>query len=312
MSIESVKYQTNFAIRILDHIFILRFMLIIPVWTVMLLGFYHSGKGLPYTWNMFWIAFAATGLSGAVFILNQIFDIESDRVNNKVYFLPKGYVKIGAAWTLYAVLNIVSLSFAFAISSTAGFLGIAILVLGAAYSTPPIMIKDRPWPGFLANAFGHGTLVYLLGYCSLGGNLKLGLLKSLPYFLSVAAVYIGTTLADIEGDKLTGKRTLAVVMGINRCIYFLTVCYFLSLIGAIIINDLPFLWAALAVCPFYIWAVFVKSLKSSMVALKLSIVTLSLASAYFYPGYFIFLVAVIVSTKIYYKKRFGIDYPSIG
>jgi 4-hydroxybenzoate polyprenyltransferase len=261
---------------------------------------------------MFWIAFAATGLSGAVFILNQIFDIESDRINKKVHFLPKGYVKIGAAWTLYAVLNIVSLSFAFAISTTAGLLGLAILALGAAYSTPPFVIKDRPWPGFLANAFGHGTLVYLLGYCSLGGDLKLGLLKSSPYFLSVAAVYIGTTLADIEGDRLTGKRTLAVAMGINRSIYFLTVCYFLSIVGAIMIKDTPFLWAALAVCPFYIWAVVVKSVRSSMIALKLSIVTLSLVSAYFYPGYFIFLLAVILLTRIYYRKRFGMDYPAIN
>ncbi len=312
MSNKSPNHNMNHLYKILDHIFVLRFMLIIPVWTILLLGFYHSGSGLPYSLRMFWIAFAATGLSGAVFILNQIFDIESDRANNKVYFLPKGYVKIGAAWMLYAVLNIVSLSIAFAISTTAGFFGLAILALGAAYSTPPFVIKDRPWPGFIANAFGHGTLVYLLGYCSLGGDLKSGLLKSLPYFLSVAAVYIGTTLADIEGDKLTGKRTLAVAMGINRSIYFLTVCYFLSLAAAIIIEDIPFLWAALAVCPFYIWAVAVKSLKSSMIALKLSIVTLSLVSAYFYPCYFIFLLAVILLTRIYYRKRFGMDYPAIN
>lgn len=287
-------------------------MLIIPVWTVLLLGYYHSGNGLSFTWDMFWIALIATGLSGAVFILNQIFDIDSDRINNKVFFLSKGYVKIGAAWTMYAVLNVVSLTMAFVISSTAGLLGIAILLLGAAYSTPPFVIKDRPWWGFLSNAFGHGTLVYLLGYCSLGGDLKTGLLKSLPYFFSVAAVYIGTTLADIEGDRLTGKRTLAVVIGFDRSVLFLTVCYFLSLAAAIIIRDTPFLWAALAVCPFYIWAGFKKSIKSSIIALKLSILTLSLMSAYFYPGYVAFLTAVILLTRIYYKKRFGIEYPAIN
>jgi 4-hydroxybenzoate polyprenyltransferase len=303
---------SGFLFKVFDHIFILRFMLIIPVWTVLLLGFYHSGSGLPFTWRMFAIAAAATGLAGAVFVFNQIFDIESDRINDKVYFLPKKYVTITAAYILYLVLNIISLVIAFMVSAIAGFLGGAILLLGAAYSAPPFVIKDRPWLGFLANATGHGTLVFLLGYCSLGGDLGTGILKSLPYFLSVAAVYIGTTLADREGDQRTGKMTLAVVMGINRSIYFLTACYFMSVAAAFIVKDVPFLWAALAVCPFYIRTFIDRGLKSSLIAIKLSIVSLSIASAYFYPSYFVFLLAVILLTRVYYKKRFGIDYPALG
>lgn len=303
--------QTNIFYKILDHIFVLRFMLIIPVWTVLLLGFYHSGNGLPFTWKMLWVALASTGLAGAVFVLNQIFDIESDRINDKVYFLPKGYVKVGAAWIIYIILNIISLSIAFFVSAIAGFVGLAILLLGALYSVPPFIIKDRPWPGFVSNAFGHGTLVYLLGYCSLGGDLNQGLVKSLPYFLSVAAVYVGTTLADIEGDKASGKRTLAVIWGINRSVYFLIACYAVSISAAIYLKDMPFLWAALAVSPFYIWLVITRNIKSAMLALKLSIVSLSLASAYFYPGYCIFLAIVIAITRIYYKNRFGINYPAL-
>jgi hypothetical protein len=141
---------SGFLFKVFDHIFILRFMLIIPVWTVLLLGFYHSGSGLPFTWRMFAIAAAATGLAGAVFVFNQIFDIESDRINDKVYFLPKKYVTITAAYILYLVLNIISLVIAFMVSAIAGFLGGAILLLGAAYSAPPFVIKDRPgwvfWP----------------------------------------------------------------------------------------------------------------------------------------------------------------------
>jgi 4-hydroxybenzoate polyprenyltransferase len=298
--------------KILDHIFVLRFMLIIPVWTVLLLGFYHSGNGLPFSGRMLWITLAATGLSGAVFILNQIFDIESDRINNKVYFLPKGYIKISKAWAMFAALNILSIIISFSVSPTVGLIGLAILILGIVYSMPPFVVKDRPWPGFLTNAFGHGMLVFLLGYCALGGKLLPGLIKSLPYFLSVAAVYIGTTLADIEGDKRTGKRTLAVIWGMNRSVYFLVGCYFVSLIAAFYIIDNPFLWAALAVAPLYIWTAIAKNIRSAFMALKISIVTLSLASAYFYPAYLIFLLALIFFTRIYYKKRFGIKYPSLG
>jgi 4-hydroxybenzoate polyprenyltransferase len=298
--------------KILDHIFVLRLMLIIPVWTVLLLGFYHSGNGLPFSGKMLWIALAATGLSGAVFILNQIFDIESDRINDKVYFLPKGYVKIGTAWVMFTALNILSILVSFLISPTVGLIGLSILILGVAYSMPPFVIKDRPWPGFLANAFGHGTLVFLLGYCALGGKLLPGLIKSLPYFLSVSAVYIGTTLADIEGDKRTGKKTLAVIWGMNRSVYFLVGCYFVSLLAAFYVMDKPFLWAALAVAPFYIWTAIAKHIRSALMALKISIVTLSLASAYYYPVYLIFLLALILFTRIYYDKRFGIKYPSLG
>jgi 4-hydroxybenzoate polyprenyltransferase len=287
-------------------------MLIIPVWTVLLLGFSNNGKHPPFTPNMMWIFLAVTGLSGAVFLLNQIFDIESDRINDKVHFLPKGYVKVRTARAMFIILNLISITISFAISVTAGLIGAAIMFLGIAYSAPPFTIKDRAWPALLGNGFGHGALVYLLGYCSLGGAFWPGLLKSSPYFFSVAAVYIGTTLADIEGDRRTGKKTLAVQWGFRNSTYFMVVCYFISLIAGFFSGDYAFLYAALAVAPLYLWLLIAHNVRIALTALKLSIVTLSLAASYYYPGYIIFLAILIFATRFYYKRRFGLNYPSLG
>jgi len=38
----------------------------------------------------------------------------------------------------------------------------------------------------------------------------------------------------------------------------------------------------------------------------------SLLAGYFYPIYLIFIVVLIVLTRLYYKKRFGMVYPKVN
>ena len=302
----------NLFYKILDHLFFLRPMLIIPVWTILLLGISHSSISAISSTSLIFVALSATGLSGAVFIMNQIFDIESDRLNNKVHFLPKGYISISTAWVMFIILNLVSIGLAFVLSVNVGLIAIVIMLLGILYSAPPIILKNRAWPAAFTNAIGHGTLVFLLGYCAAGGNLVAGLIGSAPYFFAVAAVYIGTTLPDIEGDRHTGKITLGVNLGIANAIYLAFSCYLLGLGVAALIGDGLFLIAAGSLFPFYIYSLFVKTVKFSTLTIKLSIIALSLGATYYYPIYLLFLALLVWLLRFYYKRRFGVHYPTIN
>lgn len=273
----------------------------------MILGYYRfsdtPGIVLPLV--------LGAGLASAVFLINQIYDIESDRLNEKIHFLPKGYVKVSTAWVMAILLYLLSLIIAFCLSITAGFLAVVIAILGVFYSVPPIALKNRAWPAALTNAFGHGSLIFVLGYCAAYGGIFQGFYKSLPYFFAVGTVYIGTTLPDIKGDKKTNKVTLGVVYGEKKGNLIILLCYFISLIAGFIVWDIPFLIAALVVSPFYIWAAFAGKAARTVLAIKLSIVSLSLAAAYFYPVYIVFLVVLILTMRAYYRHRFNIIYPSI-
>ncbi len=252
-----------------------------------------------------------SGLFGAVFLINQIYDIESDRINDKLHFLPKDYVKVWAAWVMIVLLNAVSLIIAFCVSFEVALASLIIIILGVLYSVPPIALKNRAWPAVLANGLGHGTLVFIIGFCAADGSFAAGLIKSIPYFMAVAAVYIGTTLPDIEGDKRTGKYTIGVRFGENKTQIIILICYLIALLTGFIVKDTPFLIASLAVSPFYFWSAYTKSVKACVLAVKMSIISLTLAASYFFPPYLVFLILLIFATRAYYRYRFDMDYPSI-
>ena len=129
--------------------------------------------------------------------------------------------------------------------------------------------------------------------------------------MAVVAVYIGTTLPDISGDKKTGKLTIGVVYGEKRAKYIILGFYLLAVLTGLLFNDTPFVIASLMAAPFYFWAVFSPRIKTVVLAVKISIITLTLVAGCFYPVYIIFLIGMIYGTRIYYKQRFDIGYPSI-
>jgi len=277
----------------------------------MILGYYRS-QPADSSWYILPVSLLlGTGIFGAVFLTNQIYDIESDRLNNKLFFLPRGIVKLSVAWLMTILLNFVSLIAAFSISFSVGLASLLVIILGILYSVPPIALKNKDWLAAFANGLGHGTLVFVIGYCAGGGSFIGGIVKSIPYFMAVAAVYIGTTLPDIEGDQETGKLTIGVVFGVQKTVYIILLYYIAAIIFGYLTNDTPFLLASLFAAPFYIWLVISKTIKAAVLAIKISILSLTFAAGYYYPGYIVFLIGLIIATRFYYKRRFNMTYPSI-
>jgi 4-hydroxybenzoate polyprenyltransferase len=89
-----------------------------------------------------------------------------------------------------------------------------LFLLGVAYSAPPLRLKDRPLAGLFANAYAFGALIPLAATREISFDSSYLPAWSLAaYFtLAVAGVHILTTLPDREGDRATGKKTVAGVM----------------------------------------------------------------------------------------------------
>jgi len=286
-------------------------MLHLPVWTIAIFG-YYGNSGQQRSWFEL-VATLTLGscIAGGVFVLNQIYDIESDRTNKKLFFLAEGIISSRTAWLFVICLNIAALIIGFALSGPVGILATLGILLGIFYSAPPVALKNRAWPAVCTNAVGHGTLIYLIGHCAAGTSWLTGLIQSLPYFFAVGAVYIGTTAPDVDGDRKTGKRTIAVAYGEKATLYFAISLYCLAVMAGLLLTDIPFLIASLAAGPFYFWAVIVGSTKRIFMAIKISVVTLSLVACYFFPPYLPFLIILIIATRAYHKWRFNLDYPAI-
>ena len=74
-----------------DYIFLMRPALMPAVWSLFLFGLCHAPGNVQTTNtpHMFLSLGLLTLVMGAGYIHNQLHDIESDRINNKLFLLPK-------------------------------------------------------------------------------------------------------------------------------------------------------------------------------------------------------------------------------
>ncbi len=298
-------------LKYLDYVFLIRPVLMPPVWTILLLGHYRSSE-ISGESNLAGLAILlVTFLVGGVYVLNQIFDIESDRLNQKLFFLAKGYISAKSAIFETVLLNLTGIVPAFLISLRLGLLFILGMVLGFVYSAPPVSFKNRPLGGLLLNALAHGNLAFLIGWSVNRPLSAESLLFSLPYMFAVAAIYLNTTVPDTEGDRQVGKITLSVKWGRQRVTILSVILVAVAITASALVRDIPFLVASSLSFPLFASAALGRQERRIALSTKLSILFLSIAAGIFYPWYFAILTIGFIGTRLYYKARFDLDYPAL-
>jgi 4-hydroxybenzoate polyprenyltransferase len=301
-----------------DYLFLLRPIILIPVWTFFLLGAYHgsSAADTPIRVGSFFAGlFSFTALIGAVYIINQIADRESDLVNRKLFFLPHGIISARAAWIEASLLTLASLTIGYLlVSPLFAFILAVSLALGAAYSLEPVRFKKRPVLDVLSNAAGNGILNTLAGWIAAGAALS-NLITLLPYPLAVASVHLTTTLADIEGDSRLGFRTSGVALG-RRWGLIISTALMLAAAGAAAVTDnRPAFYASVLSLPMFLIPVRSSRRNASpagiLLPAKTATLIFSITAGFLFPYYIPILALVIGATRLYYRRRFGMSYPSL-
>lgn len=282
-----------------------------PVWTILLLGHHRSAvfsgeSNLPGL-----ILVLVTFLVGAVYLLNQMYDVESDKLNRKLFFLAEGHISKKNAIFETVLLNLISIIPAYLISPELGVLFTLGFLFGLFYSVPPFSFKGKPVGGFLFNILAHGNLTFLAGWLMNQPLSGKSILFSLPYMLAVGAVYLNTTIPDIDGDKRSGKITLAVKWGRVKVVIFACFLVLTATALSFFIKDIPFFIASALVFPFFLFGALTRKNNAIVLSTKLSILFLSIAAGFFYPWYFAVLILGFLGTRFYYKARFKLNYPTL-
>lgn len=248
---------------------------------------------------------------GGIYILNQIIDLESDKINKKLYLLPEGYIPVKHAWIelilIFAVVIVLTIPF----STAFKIILIASGLLGILYSLPPFALKNRPFFDLLSNSFGYGVLAFSLGWVTGHPFSPRTLIFSLPYFFAVGAVFVNTAIPDIEGDKRANKITTSVLLG-TRNSYLLSTCLLLiALILSIFLKDWVCGVASFCSLPLFIWALLKDDLRACLISIKGGILILVIIAAINFWWFILILLFLFFALRIYYKHRFNIVYPKI-
>ncbi len=300
--------------KFLDFIFAARPLLHLPVWSVYLITLYHH-RPIPDSFRIvdFVLLAGLSLLFAGAFFLNQIYDYDSDLKNNKLGFLQQNLISISQMrLAFWAVSGVGLLGGLFVSLEVLGFLAL-LFVLSYMYSAPPARLKDRPLWGFYANAVAIGFLVSVAAVPEALMSLKIVTSWYLPvYFtLTVGAIYIVTTIPDMEGDAAISKNTIAVKIGPKASLLIASVLLALAIPTGYIAGETLLAGLAAMATLLSLMAMASGAEKVILAAAKVPLLLLTILAGFHYPFYFVFVVALILVTRIYYKLRFGKIYPRL-
>lgn len=152
-------------------------------------------------------------ISAAALILNDYFDVETDRINAPSRPLPSGLVTKPEVMVLSVVVALLGFLFSFLISSQVFAVAFGVWLVGFLYNW---RLKRTGIWGNLFVAFSVG-MTFIFGGIVAGNPFEV-----VVWYLAVTTFLIdlGEEIAadslDVEGDRKTGSRSLAVVRGPGR------------------------------------------------------------------------------------------------
>ncbi|HKW13341.1 MAG TPA: UbiA family prenyltransferase [Candidatus Krumholzibacteria bacterium] len=315
-----------------DFLFVLRPLILVPAWAFYSLGAHthRIPRAVEHTaiiQSAFW---CLSSVLACAYVLNQIFDLESDRLNGKGLFLTR---RVFRPRTMLLIALVAFATASLLLRNTHHVQHIpltAALLLSLIYSLPPLRLCSRPWWDLAANAIGYGGLAYVIGHGALSNDLMPAIMGAVPWVLLVAGTFLHTTILDVEGDAAAGKHTTTVVFGERRSallsVGFGAAAFALSVAPKLRATKgaswLPAIVTGGALLAFaYAYHRLTRSremsvaeryavrARTSSYAVQVPTALVALGAAWRDPWFLILLLPLVAFTHVYNHARFGVSYP---
>lgn len=196
---------------------LLRFRVATMVWTFMLLGAAWP-DGLPaFSVDLLWAALALAGSYLAATSVNDIADVDVDRINHpgdRARPLVTGEARERDLWRLHVLACAFALLAAAPLGSAAVGVVSGSLFVGIAYSLPPLRVSYRTWLAPLLLSVAYVPVPFALGVLASGRQPRLGdaWLAAALSALFLARIVL-KDYRDRAGDARYGKPTLLLRFG---------------------------------------------------------------------------------------------------
>ena len=201
-----------------------------PMWAFMC-GVVSSGVSLAENWSFLLAGVLLTGpiVCGTSQVINDWCDREVDAINEPDRPIPSG--RIPGRWGIWIAIvgTVISLLVGALLGKWVLIATCVALFFGWAYSSPPLRFKRSGWWGPAACALSYEGLSWFTGAAVMLGTLPGTTILAVLLLYSVGAHGI-MTLNDfkaVEGDRVTGLKSLPVVLGVRNAA--LTACAVMAL-----------------------------------------------------------------------------------
>jgi homogentisate phytyltransferase / homogentisate geranylgeranyltransferase len=173
--------------------------------------------------HLFWTLVAALCVNVFIVGVNQIEDVEIDRVNKPLLPIAAGDLTTAAAWRIVAVAAALPVLLALTQGVLELVAVLAALLVGTAYSLPPLRLKRFPVVASLSVSGVRAAVVNLGVYAHFTAALAGGAAIADPVWALTAfvvpfalAIAILKDVPDVEGDRRFSIATFTVRFGPRR------------------------------------------------------------------------------------------------
>ena len=174
-------------------------------------------------------------LSGSAMVLNDIFDIEVDKVNSPERPLPSGIISSRDAKVFALIITVLGLLSALFIGSFAVLLYIIFWTVGFLYN----------WKFKELGVIGNLFVSVSVGFTIIFGGIVVDnpwninvIIFSLILFLFDLAEEIAADTMDIEGDKKRNVKSIPILIGKKKALYISFTLFFIE----VLLSYLPVFW----------------------------------------------------------------------
>jgi 4-hydroxybenzoate polyprenyltransferase len=209
------------------------FTLVAPALGVVSGAITAAGAEPPDVWTAGLFAYTTIGAVMAMVLnagnnaLNQIYDLEIDRINKPQRPLTSGRLPVGDAWAFTWITYGIALLLAWFVAPGGRhecfWIVVAATIFTFVYSCPPLRTKRRGIWANITIAIPRGVLLKVAGWSSVKT-----IWGAEPWFIgAIFGLFLlgaSTTkdFADMEGDARGGCRTLPILYGVRRAAWMIS------------------------------------------------------------------------------------------
>jgi homogentisate phytyltransferase/homogentisate geranylgeranyltransferase len=170
--------------------------------------------GAPPAFHLFWTLVAALSVNVFIVGINQLTDVEIDRINKPRLPLASAELSLAQGRAIVAAAGILPLILAVTQGWTELVAVSAALAIGAAYSVPPVRLKRYPALAAASISIVRALVVNLGVYLHFADTVAPAIwaltLFVLPFSFAIAVL---KDVPDAEGDRRFAIRTFTVRLG---------------------------------------------------------------------------------------------------
>lgn len=126
-------------------------------------------------------------------------------------------------------------------------IGAISMLVGYLYTGGPYPIAYTPF-GELTAGFLMGTVMIGISYFIQTGHVTTEIvLISVPIAILIGTIMLSNNIRDLENDKLSGRKTIAILLGHNKAVLFFALLFILTYVwtGVLIIIGILPIWSLL-------------------------------------------------------------------